>query len=461
MNRLATIAAISLAVTYAAGCIPEKRIVWSPDGQRAAVASDNGLYFIDARGNVLQPRWTQSAAKCVWLPDGKSLVVFHTEKAKTWDEVRGLLDQNALKQVEAGAKDLKDRVLAYDGNWDDFKIDTHNLIRSSTEVALLLYVRDRMSEGLPEKLGEKWNDLQKVTADVTVVQSAKLTKTELTPGRVLLQTLDHTAFARVSPDGRNLALLMSASDSDDDAVVLCVMPLTGGAPRSVSADVAYNYDWSSDGRSLAFIRSTTRQCGGSEAQLGVLTTVTVADANGKLLQKWEEPVDRAGLLFNESLSVRWLSDGRLMFTSAEVTLPATVCDMPRQWSLFVIDPRTPASVTRVLGRNFDEPLEPSLPLFELSPDETRVLLLGPKGSLTLYAFASGESTAIAPLEADQDGELKSLPCWRNNAEFCFVAKAMGEGDAEQQNEVWLWKSGKKLAVSREWPEELREGWLDK
>ena len=47
---------VVLLAGLAFGCIPDKRIVWSSDGKRAAVSTDHGLYIIDHEGRVLSPR---------------------------------------------------------------------------------------------------------------------------------------------------------------------------------------------------------------------------------------------------------------------------------------------------------------------------------------------------------------------------------------------------------------------
>jgi len=234
----------------------------------------------------------------------------------------------------------------------------------------------------------------------------------------------------------------------------------GGPTRVVGQSAAFDYDWSPDGRSLAFIyrspAAADESKGGEYAELGTLATIQVADAEGALLKQWEKLEDKVGLLFHGMLGVRWLSDGRILFASAEVTLPATKHDMPQQWSLYVLDPRTPASVCRVLRRDLDRQVEFSLPRFAVSPDEKRVLLPGANAGVICYEFASGQATVLFESAGGQS-EVKSLPTWRTNAEACFVRP----GGPNTSEVVLAVMNGQAKVINKEWPEEMQEGWLSK
>jgi len=47
----ALIMPLTLLLLLLAGCL-EKRVVWSPDGSRAAVITEDGLYISDAEGKL-------------------------------------------------------------------------------------------------------------------------------------------------------------------------------------------------------------------------------------------------------------------------------------------------------------------------------------------------------------------------------------------------------------------------
>jgi hypothetical protein len=460
MNSVKTFVALTLSVSFLTGCLPEKRIVWSPDGERAAVATPQGLYFIDAKGTVLPPRLPNTLARCDWFPDGKTLAVVHTQKVKRWNDIKGLFTPNEIDAITKHAEEARTLVLSYDGAWDDFDLDPQDHFSSGMEMATLLCMRDEHAKGVAEKLGEKWKELRDIDATIWVLQVFSISGDALAPGAILVRSLDEVRQPRVSPDAKSIAFIMSPPSSPKESVSLYVASANGSPPRIVADRVALDFSWSPDSRSLAYICCPAPR--GEEKgmiQLGSLTTVNIADESGALLKEWTQRNDRVGILFNDVLGVRWLRDGRLLFSSVEVTLPATPRDMPQQWSLFVLDPRMPASVTRVLARDLEQPRDMALPLFELSPDESRVLLPGQKGRVSLYEFASGQETPIVAKD-DAKGETRGLPSWRNNAEVTAVFPNPDE-DPKGPAQVMLWSAGQSRPLSDTWPKEMKDGWLIK
>ncbi len=457
MTRSGIVFGTCMVVAMAAGCIPEKRIAWSPDGQRAAVMSEAGIYLIDGEGRLLTPRLTAPGARCEWFPDGSRLLVKRPVKAHTWEDVAPLFNDQETARIVAEAGELRVRILAYSGDWDRFKFEPADSLSPGTIVATFLYLRDRLPEGLAEKLGEKWEDAQKLETDIWHLQVFSLTPTALQPEPVLLRTLEPLSGISVSPSGKAVAYLAPKS-TEDPTLALFAAPVNGGSPRLIASAVGSRYDWSPDGRSIAYIRCMSqRQEGEDNVQLGTLTTATVADPSGELLDERPEPIDRVGLLFNSLLHIRWTGDGRLFFTSVEMSLPATTRDMPEQWTLFALDLRMPASVIRVLGRDFSEPLNTSWPMFLPSPDGKRVLLPGPEGAWTLYEIETGQTTVVVAAGKKNEHQY-SLPTWRNDSEICLVSPVVVEGSSEVRRRVVLWREGSTRSLSDAWPEEVLAGW---
>ncbi|HVP11499.1 MAG TPA: hypothetical protein VMV94_09970, partial [Phycisphaerae bacterium] len=281
------ILAASLTLLAAVGCIPEKRIAWSPDGERAAVMAEDGLYFIDAAGNVKPPHVALASARCVWFPDGHRLLVKHTITTHNWADIKPLFSEQEATRIEDEAKTLRERILAYQGDWKTFEFDPGKQFAPGSEVGILLCLRDKYFEGVPEKVGSQWGDLEKANADVTNLQVFTLTDTDLQPGATLLRSLNPVASMLVSPDSRRIAFVMPIPEGTEHPASLYVLPVEGGSPRLVTSDVAARFDWSPDARSLAVIRSASGSHDGPDnIQLGLVTTVTVADENGALLEEW-------------------------------------------------------------------------------------------------------------------------------------------------------------------------------
>lgn len=438
----------ALLLTTLVGCLPEERITWSPDGRRAAVATPGGLYFIDDSGKVLTPRLTGTATRCDWFADSRRLAVVHTTKAANWKDIAELFDAPQTKEIQRQAEALRERVLAYDGEWSKFNLDPARQLSPEMQLGALIYMRDHDAEGVQGKLGDEWKKIQEMEIAVWTLQVYSLEDDSLTPGKVLVRSLAELRQPRVCPKGRYIAYLKTGSAENDSALLLHVVSADGERTLSAAANVAIDFDWSPDGVSLAYIQAAATDEGKENIHLGSLSTATVVSTDGGLLAEPVAREDRVGLLFNGALGVRWLRDGRLLFSSVEVCLPATSRDMPQEWTMFVLDPRMPASVSRVLGRDFDEPRDLALPLFSLSPDEKRVLIPGTQGRLNLYEFASGSTVEL--VHADEGGgKTRLLPSWRGNDEFTFAS-----GD-----QVYQWKAGQRKALSEDWPTEMREGWL--
>jgi hypothetical protein len=448
--------ALFLACTYLYGCLPEKKIVWSPDGTKAAVSAGKGLYFVDPAGRVLSPRLDGESIRVAWFEDGNRLVVVRPTEVNGWKDVAGVLNAAQIADIKSRSEDLRRRILAYSGDWDKFEIDPEQKLTPGMGMALLAYVRDNAAAGLQDKLGSKWNEFAELKPSIWHLQIYELAEKELRPGKILLRTLEQILMPSVAPGGKAIAYLRRTQQNPGALGGLFAISVDGGPELRVAENVAVGYDWSPDGRSLAFIHAPVISGeSDSKIQLGALSTAVVAGSDGKPAASVSHEEDRAGLLFNVALQVDWLADGRLMFSSVEVSLPVTARDMPQRWSIFVVDPKNPATVHRVLARDFTRAMEMGDPRFELSPDERRVVIPGPGGELNVYDFAGGETTT---LESPANTKLVSFPSWRNKDSFVFARSPAK--DAKENGQAMIWQDGKLSSLSDHWPAELTE-WMKK
>ncbi len=452
--------AVSLAAL--AGCIPEKRVVWSPDGTRAAVIAADGLHLCSPDGALSKPLLA-GARRVAWFPDNKRLLVLHTTKAKTWADVEKLITPAQRDSVAVSAKELREQVLAFNGPWDKFKPRFTQPLTGGEQAAALIYLRDKLGDGLAKHVGTTWKEFEQMELDVWNAQVFDVGADSIMPGKNLVVSIDELQSPSVAPSAKLAAFARPRGAGDNPAYELVVIATdaASNAPILVAAkNVSLNYDWSPDSRSLAYIyTASSNDEDRSAIQLGALATIDIADASGKLLVEPAKQDDRAGLLFQQFLTVRWLKDGRLLFSSYETSLPATTRDMPQQWTLFAIDPRMSASVLRVLPRDVAFQLQKELPWFDVSPDGRRVLLPGTAGRVALFDLATSESTEIVT-DNDPDGDLRTLPVWRNNDEACVAVPPGSSMGTASRCEIILWKDPKQARMlSKNWPAEATENWL--
>lgn len=460
MNAL-RLSLIAFCVQFIAGCVPEKRVVWTSDGTTGAVVSDSGVFLVDADGRALPGRAELHALRAAWCRDGKRLLVVHQSNTQSWDDISAVLTDTQRERVIETARAVKPRILAHKGDWDHFEMIPNQDTPGGLLAAVLVYLRDKDASGMREKLGDKWTSLTEIKPNIHRLEVYERDGERLIARRTLVSSLDDITFPASSPDDRYVAFNMDYWDGAeaDSGRALQIAELAGGKARPVAVHVATGFDWSPDGLSLAFIRSSVKHAESENVlQLGSLATIRVRDDQGDLLKEWAEQKDRAGLLFNPVACVKWMRDGRLLFASVEMTLPATQHDMPRQWSIFAVDPRVAAGLSRVLARDFDAPIHPAIGLFEVSPDESRVLIPCEHGQVAIYALATGETQLLLP-SVNSKADMKSLPTWRNDSEVCLVNPESDSDGASAKAEVVVWKAGTIRPISKDWPSEMRQGWI--
>ncbi|HUW82099.1 MAG TPA: hypothetical protein VMZ31_04785 [Phycisphaerae bacterium] len=123
MNRAAMVAVAVAAFAAAVGCIPEKRVVWSPDGTRALVRMGGNRLFV-LEGRDLKPRDLGIRAYGAdWLPDGRRAVATVVEEHAAWSSLAPNLSADDRERVVDAAKKLADAIMAFEGPIDQFKAD--------------------------------------------------------------------------------------------------------------------------------------------------------------------------------------------------------------------------------------------------------------------------------------------------------------------------------------------------
>src|SRR6185295_9783550 len=162
----------------------ERSVIWSPDGQRAAVIGSEGLFFIDGDGKVLVPRLPGSLIDCAWFHDNQRLAVARSVPATSWKQIADMLSKESQDSVRKDAEGVREQLMAYQGNLKDFSWEP-SLPWQGAREAIQLYLRDEAPGKLPEKSGAAWNELQKIEIDIWQLQLLALNGDRLEPGEVI------------------------------------------------------------------------------------------------------------------------------------------------------------------------------------------------------------------------------------------------------------------------------------
>ncbi len=448
-----TLLLLGIGAVMSSGCWPRQLVVWSPDGGRAVVMDANSTSLCDGEGKLarLDVGPAQAAA---WMPDSKRVLLAISKSAGTWADLAKTLDEPTRQAVIAAADDFEKAMLAAPADATLTEDDAVEPIvkkvfenRGSLLTAALIYLRNAKPDALRKRLGEKWKELDKLSVGYTRLGLFELDGLSLKPATVILNSLKGIQELRLSPDGRAVAYV-TGSDSEENSFTLWLVPMTAEAtPRKLADRVAMFPDWSADGQHVAYVQASAG-ADSKSLRLGTLARSRVADANGALLAEPPDAEELAGLIFADTIIVRCLADGRILFSAAEVALPTTAADMPEQMSLFAIDPARPAVVTRMIPRQSEAQI-PNRLLFELSPDRTHVSIAGSDAKVCVVSLADGKTTWVQQTE----GKLRILPSWRSADELCFILPA-AKNNPSARPEVALWSKGKTKLISKTWPDKV-------
>jgi hypothetical protein len=399
IHSLLFIAAASLLI-LATGC-SQQRVVWSPDGNKAAILSDDGLYLSDANGK-LSGLLVSNTVMAEWFSDSRRLALIRKLKFENWAELQPHLRAENREFVQKSQITQN----TFNGHEGQENIDLYEL-----------YV-------------------------------GTIGNNQITLGPALIQTQQQPQplGIRVSPTQTAIALVTDVGQRDESR--LWIVAADGSAAaKIVSDDAATHPDWTKDGRSLVYINATGEKKGSDDLLLGSLVRRQVLNAAGAVeIQTAHE--DLAGMLFASFLGVRCFDDGRILFVALDVQLPATTDDMPGRPQIFAWDPRHKATLTRMIPRNaLDQ--TPDINFFDISPDEKSLLISGEKGAVKVLSLAEGKLTEI---EGAGDNDAPSLPSWRGD-EVCYMTPSP-TNSANHKWDVALWKDGTNRVISANWPAEV-------
>lgn len=447
-----------------AGCFPEERVWWSPQGDRALVSLEGRLHLADEDGRLSEalpgdvPMNDALVKTASWLRDGSGFVAQRTRVAANWDELRGLIPAEEIREVEmmlplvmplleaaaklgTGAKTLEDVTAGM----------------SERQLTRFAHATRRAFEQEPERVERLLLALPKgadLAASFTKPGSGyelselcvfKLADGAAAETRSLARSLLNPALMpHVSPGHGALAFL--TLDDDGESAALEVITLDGGARRTVARRVSAAFDWTPDGRALVFMAPL----GGEGEKLQGIHRVEVITEAGALAQPGRQATLATAITLSRPV-VRVLADGRVLFASQPVTLPAVGTGPELSPRLFIIA-ADGSAVTPVPTAPGDLPV--NLGFFTASPDGKRVAVVESEtDAVAVVEVDTGRTDLISP--PHPRWHCRTMPAWKSATELTHAA--LHEGAP-----AWmLWQvGGKTRRLSETWPASATAKWLE-
>ena len=401
-----------LLLLLLSGCL-EKHLVWSPDGNRAAVIAKDGLHFCDTEGK-LTPLLLPGVYQAAWLGDSQRLVVARERKISDWTSIARALGPERAGKVAAKTESLWQQ-LETGGQWG---ILTMELGKKKDQAVLKIFLREHYGDALRAKMSAgEWDELKSMQAEISELVMARIVGEQIQPGTLLHEGLEKINNLRVSPGDRAVAFTTDMALDNNDECRLLLARIDAAGAVTVAEHTGTYPDWTADGRSLAYVQAS----GGAkdDLRLGTLVRREVLDENSQI-KIAEKPEELAGLLFGNSSRVRCLQDGRILFNSAEFNLPVAAKDANvERDKLFAWDPARQATLVRMVPRGKEENLPKNLTFFEVSPDEKQVLVGGYDGEVSMLTLATGD---VGTWQKAGEYNLMGAPVWRNAEEITYARR---------------------------------------
>lgn len=440
-KRSLTLLAIGTMLACA-GCWKE-RIVWSPDGTRAAVLGNKGLYLAAGDGHLSEPQ-VPDVYLVRWLPDSRGLILARTIEVRNWSDVVPFIAPER-SQIEAEANDL-----LQSKSTDSL---SKQIDAAKNKKLLRLCLRDTHAEAVKAKLSsEEWNDLTKEGVEVSEIVLAHVADDKVIVDRTRFARYGDVQDIRVAPRGDSVLLTQDPVLSGESGRLLVMLLAGDEPPVSVARNPAVYPDWSPDGRSVVYVEGGAKATP-EDVVLGVLTRREVKDEQGKI--HLAEKCDYlAGLMYNTMARVRCLRDGRILFNAVEITLPMAKSDYGDglREQLFALDLARQSTLVRLIPRAHEQNAPQGLTFFEPSPDETQILLAGSDGKVCVLSIASGEFETV---QEDGKPSFEGLPAWRRGGEFTYIKRMPNINDKPpaRKGEVVLHRASEKEVIwSQSWTE---------
>ncbi len=383
LSHVRPLLVVSVVVTAIAGCVPEKRVKWSPDGGVAAVRIGSELHLCDPNG-VLSPTLVEDVADMEWIAGARLLVLVRAATTGKWSEVEPLLDPARRDDLVRRAPELRDAIIAYKGEWREFNTSVLDGVRDEERAALLLLMKERYADELGTKAPSAWEVVGKTEAPIHMIHLAQVDGVDkLTLGEETFRSLAPITRPTPSPDGRNVAFVRPLPELRTELLVAPLRP--AAQAKRVAASITGTFAWVSDGKQLVYATASNSDVSGSDPMLIAVQRASVVGADGEILKDISDGTRLVFALVDGEPSVSAALDGSVVFAALDASLPVAAPDLVRRNALFVVAPGDQIQCARMTPKRLESDLPDVLALFAISPDGQHIAIADPdSGRLLIY-----------------------------------------------------------------------------
>lgn len=405
------------------GCVPDETIRWNADGTAGVYYADEKVGLIDEKSG--QNGLIDEGEAMPWpdiSADGTMVCYVKVRTVMDFESSKPLLTTGQLAAIETSAAKVVQGLEA-GGTLETLVQGVEGSDTFRTWVKKYVY------DGWKDKYGFSKND------DVEAELSELILCTTAAPDdkEVLARSISPLGFNQFSPDGTKIGYVECGEELSLNQIY--VLSLKDRQMTLVDDRTSIFFDWNDDGTAICYARSESDNPDSDYGVPGTLCQRQVVDANGNLMVQTLEDgsfaltnqrQELAGLLYSGWCNkVTYAPGGRIYFSSAKLTLPASTLDEP-EWSLFCCD-----LVTGTVGRILPEGAVFSVmdgTLFSLSPDGTKILMPSGSKCVLVYEPANKQFTRIVGEPAsDQREEWPGfVPSWKGNDAVCCVFEKQNE-----------------------------------
>jgi hypothetical protein len=461
-----TLAVLALFAFLVAGCVPE-RVVWSPDGTQAAVLGSDGLHLCDPDGKI-GPLLVPEVWRVAWLPDGKHLLVAVVGNYAHWNEIA---KDSGVRELPADdIARVKAALISSSGGMDEvkaFESSPMDLPGDQRDRALI-YLRDNGGD-LPAPARELLDKLPdgRIYAPV-LCRIYEISGNSVNPGPIVyFGRNNRTLELRISPDGAYVAITSATYENnskEQPSLFICPLKRSEGWADLPLGPSNVFPDWAPDGKSILYFRPLVGGDKNDDTKICTLARQGLFDEKGGLLPsgKLQAREDLVGTLFDPLSRVRCAADGRIFFTSVNVTLPVAPNDIPSRPSLFSIQPGKQAIVSRVIPHGVETAAGDSLQFFELSPDGLKISMPWGDGRVSILTIATGDllQAQTVAYGGSEHFDLQSIPTWRTSDEITFIRPVESDpGKREVVRYNVADPQHKTVVMSAAWDDAVSKDWL--